>query len=112
MRDPNECEEQEFSVTIQLNVTADTTDEALENAVSDIQELHRNGTLEATIVPVEDSVPMDMTDALVDDYIDAYIDSNNVTVTDEQRTEIRGQLADWISDTLADAVNEAVTNIT
>ena len=112
MSTPNENLELPFSVIINLEVTAESKEKALSYAVSDINELHRNGTLEATIEPVDESVPMDATETIVVDYIEAYTDSNGVTLTDEQRKHIRDDLADWISEQLAGAVNEAITNIT
>lgn len=39
----------DYRVTIELEVTADSQEEAIENAVMDIKELHQNGTLEPNV---------------------------------------------------------------
>jgi hypothetical protein len=42
-----------YKVVIELEVTAENSQEALENAVSDIKELKKDGTLEATITVID-----------------------------------------------------------
>jgi len=108
-------EEKTFSVAIQLDVTAERKEQALDYAVSDINELHRSKTLQADIQCIDDGTPSQTDDAmhqLINEYIAMYAESNNLQLTKEQCEAAHAGVAYWLTETLPDAVSDSITNIT